>query len=143
MRHHLVSVAVLTSVGVASCGGGTTTGSAASGPSSSATTSSGTGGSGGSTSSSGWSGSGGDPAPEDAPPRAIGPLSTSTVTSQTPTFHWELSGQWDGARVEICTDRTCSTAKTLDAVGTSAKPAKALSPGLWYYRIYGDGRRRL
>jgi hypothetical protein len=39
--------------------------------------------------------------------------------------------------VEICTTRTCSSAKTLDAVGTSAKPAKPLAPGLWYYRVFG------
>jgi hypothetical protein len=28
-------------------------------------------------------------------------------------------------------------AKTLDATGTSAKPSKPLSPGLWYYRVFG------
>jgi hypothetical protein len=143
MRHRLFVVAALTTAGVAACGGGAvTTTSTAGGTSGSATTSTGAGGSGGSTAmgssgSSTASGSGGDPGPEDAPPRALGPLTGSTVTSQTPTFRWELTGQWDGARVEICTDRTCAVAKTLDAVGTSAKPAKALSPGLWYYRIFG------
>ncbi len=140
MRVHLVAGALLASAGVAACGGGATTGSTGSGASSSATTSTGAGGSGestGSGASTGAGGSGGSPAPEDPPPRAMGPLSTSTVTSQTPTFRWALTGQWDGARVEICTARTCAVARTLDAVGTSATLAKPLSPGLWYYRVFG------
>ncbi len=132
---------MLASAGVAGCGGGSTpAGSTGDDVSTSASASTGAGGAGGSTSasaSSGSGGAGGSPAPEDAPPRALTPLSTSTVTSQTPTFRWALTGQWDGARVEICTDRTCAVAKTLDVVGTSAKPPKALSPGLWFYRIFG------
>ena len=141
MRYSLVTGALVTSACVAACGGGaTTSASTGSDATSSATTSTGSGGSGGSSGSgatTGSGGSGGTPLPEDPPPRAIGPLSTSTVTSQTPTFRWELTGQWDGARVEICTTRTCSVAKTLDAVGSSAKLSKALAPGLWYYRVFG------
>jgi hypothetical protein len=141
MRGRVALGALLAGAGVAACGGGSTTaGSTGSDVSSSASASTGAGGSGGSTSASsstGAGGAGGSPAPEDAPPRALSPLSTSTVTSQTPTFRWALTGQWDGARVEICTDRTCAVAKTLDAVGTSARPSKALSPGLWFYRVFG------
>ncbi|MEP7126265.1 MAG: FG-GAP-like repeat-containing protein [Byssovorax sp.] len=134
-------MALLASAGVAACGGGgdPPSGSTGTGGSTSATTASGGSGPSGSTSASASTGAGGagGSAPEDPPPRARFPLSTSNVTSQTPTFRWELDGQWDGARVEICTTRTCSVAKTLDSVGTSAKLSKPLTPGLWYYRVFG------
>ena len=65
-------------------------------------------------------------------------MSTSTVTSQTPTLHWALASGTDGARVQICHDRACGTVEqTLDVTGTSAAPTTALTPGVHYWRLYG------
>ena len=71
-------------------------------------------------------------------PRPIAPLSTSTVTSHRPRFRWELAGQDDGARVEICSDRACSNVVTsFTAVGTSGTPDVSLAAGLYYWRVSG------
>jgi hypothetical protein len=73
-----------------------------------------------------------------APPRQISPLSTSTATSQRPTFTWVLPAGTDGAHVEICARRDCATVLTsFDVTGTSGAPAAALTAGTKYWRLFG------
>jgi len=71
-----------------------------------------------------------------APPRPLGPLSTSTVTSRRPTLRWALSPDTDGARVELCRDRACTMPLVvLDVTGTSVAPQTDLPPGVVYWRL--------
>jgi len=81
-------------------------------------------------------------APTDAPvlaaPRPIAPLSTSTATSQQPTLRWQLDPGSDGAQVEICGDRACTTiVATFTAPGTSARVPSALHVGVYFWRLHG------
>jgi hypothetical protein len=68
-------------------------------------------------------------------PRQISPLSTSRVTSQTPTFTWQLPTGVAGATLDICTSRACTSADSAYHAGTSYKLAQALSPGVHYWRV--------
>jgi hypothetical protein len=71
-------------------------------------------------------------------PRPLAPLSTSVVTSQQPTFRWQLAPGTQGAAVEICRDRAFTRqCQTLDAPGDHVAPPSALSPGLWFWRLRG------
>jgi hypothetical protein len=73
-----------------------------------------------------------------AAPRLIAPLSTSRATLRAPTLTWALAGGTDGARVEVCTSRDCSTVEqTFDVVGTSGKIPSDLGPGVHYWRTTG------
>jgi FG-GAP-like repeat len=75
-----------------------------------------------------------------APPRLIAPLSTATVTSQRPTLKWQLANGTDGAHVQICRDRACTSEVTaFDARGASGAPASDLPPGVVFWRAYGRG----
>jgi hypothetical protein len=70
----------------------------------------------------------------------MAPLSTATVTSHTPTFHWELAPGTTGAAVDICKDRGCSSVVlSFDADGSSGSPPTPLAPGLYYWRLHGRG----
>ncbi len=71
-----------------------------------------------------------------AAPRQVAPLSTATVTSQTPVFRWVLANGEDGARVDICRDRACARPLvSFDATGTSGAPPSALDAGVYYWRL--------
>ena len=71
-------------------------------------------------------------------PRPIAPLSTATVTSQTPLLHWELPSGEDGAQVDICRDRACTRMVTSFLVsGTRGSPAAALAAGVYFWRLRG------
>ncbi len=71
-------------------------------------------------------------------PRPIAPLSTASVTSQTPGLHWELPAGVDGVSVQLCRDRAMtSMCQMINAVGTSGAPAAALTRGVWFWRLYG------
>jgi hypothetical protein len=60
------------------------------------------------------------------------------VTSHRPSFHWVLEGQDDGAQVDVCRDRACTSVVTsFLAKGTSAAPAQPLTPGVYYWRLHG------
>lgn len=76
-----------------------------------------------------------------AAPRPVAPISTATVTSRRPTFRWQLSPRTDGAEIEICADRACTTVlERLGAVGSSARPESDLPSGVIFWRVYGrDG----
>jgi hypothetical protein len=73
-----------------------------------------------------------------APPRLIAPLSTATATSQRPLLHWALATGEDGAEVEICPDRACTTRLTrFVASGSSGAPPAALAKGVYFWRVRG------
>lgn len=75
---------------------------------------------------------------DPTPPRPIAPLSTSTVTSRRPTLHWLLPAGTDGAHVDLCHDRVCSSiVATIDATGTSGKPSADLPVGVVFWRLHG------
>ena len=66
--------------------------------------------------------------------RQIAPLSTSTVTTQRPTFRWTGAIE---ARLEVCRDRACSDIEAaLDVSDTSATLATDLAPGVHYWRLH-------
>lgn len=65
--------------------------------------------------------------------RATAPLSTSTVTTQSPTFHW-TGGH--GAVVEVCARRACDAIEaSVTSPTTSATLAALLAPGVHYFRL--------
>jgi hypothetical protein len=71
-------------------------------------------------------------------PRAIAPLSTSTVTSHAPVFRWALADGDDGAFVDICRDRACRIPSfSFYASGASGAPPGALTAGAYYWRLHG------
>jgi hypothetical protein len=71
-------------------------------------------------------------------PRPIAPLSTATVTSQSPTLHWALAPATDGAQVDVCRDRACATlVTTFAASGASGAPPAALAAGVYFWRLRG------
>jgi hypothetical protein len=73
-----------------------------------------------------------------APPRPISPLSTATVSTMRPTLRWSLPAGTDGARVELCSDRACTTVlRTIDATGSSVAPSSDLPSGVVFWRLYG------
>jgi hypothetical protein len=87
----------------------------------------------------GYSRSGGACVPLTAP-RLIGPLSGSIGTTRRPVFRWAFAtgDGLDGARVELCRDRSCRMVlATFDATGTSGQPTAALPAGVYFWRAYG------
>jgi hypothetical protein len=72
--------------------------------------------------------------------RPMRPLSTATVSSQTPTLAWELKGDAVGAHVDLCGDRACTTIlASFDAAGDHGAPAAALPPGVVFWRLRARG----
>ncbi len=73
-----------------------------------------------------------------AAPRMVAPLSTSTVTSQTPRLRWELASATDGARIELCRERACATVvHRFEATGSTTVTPMTLAPGVWFWRAAG------
>ncbi|MDB4929754.1 MAG: putative integrin-like protein [Myxococcaceae bacterium] len=73
-----------------------------------------------------------------AAPRPVAPLSTARVTNRRPLLNWALAAATDGARVELCRQRACTTvALTIDAAGGSGTPGRELEPGVWFWRLRG------
>ena len=71
-------------------------------------------------------------------PRPISPLSTSSVTTQQPTFQWLLPSGADGARVEVCADRACTVIESaFDRIGSSGAPPVPLAAGVHFFRLRG------
>src|SRR5262249_38561033 len=63
-------------------------------------------------------------------PRLIAPLSTSNVTDRRPTLRWQNDVSAEGAVIQLCADRACTTVlQTINATGTSAEPSTDLPPG--------------
>jgi hypothetical protein len=72
-----------------------------------------------------------------APARPIAPLSGSVAGSRRPTLRW--AGP-DAVVVELCADRACRHAlSTFRASGHSARPSRALPPGVVYWRVSTPG----
>ncbi len=77
------------------------------------------------------------PLPEP-PPRLLAPLSTERVTSHSPVLRWLLAKGTDGAQIDICRDRACTTLVTKFTVtGSSAIPPVALAQGVYFWRARG------
>lgn len=68
-------------------------------------------------------------------PRLVAPLSTSAVTSRTPTLRWVLPRDQVQATVELCADRACSEPLMTLTGSTSARPPSELSPGWVFWRV--------
>ncbi len=96
----------------------------------------GTGGSGASGGSGGAAGSGGlDP----HAPRLIAPLSTSTVTSHTPTLRW-VPNSSATVIVDIYRDRALGhLEQTMAADDGHTVPGTPLDPGVHFWRVRKDG----
>jgi hypothetical protein len=74
--------------------------------------------------------------PTLAAPRAIAPLSTSTVTSQRPTLRWQNGPSHDGAVVELSRTRDFARVERSErATGDRVRPASVLSAGVWFWRV--------
>jgi hypothetical protein len=79
----------------------------------------------------------------DAPPaleapRPISPLSTATVSSETPLLHWKLPANEDGAEVDICRDRACTTrVTTFQVSGSAGLTPVVLGQGVYFWRVRG------
>ncbi|MDP3274173.1 MAG: FG-GAP-like repeat-containing protein [Deltaproteobacteria bacterium] len=69
-------------------------------------------------------------------PRPLAPLSARWVTSATPTLRWSIEAPTDGAVVEICRTRACSTVlASFTALGTSGRPTAPLTSGVYWWRL--------
>lgn len=76
-------------------------------------------------------------------PRAIAPLSTSTVTSQSPTLRWLNGSMGDGAVVELSRTRDFATVeRTERATGDRVRVSSALSAGVWFWRLRSRATNR-
>ncbi len=80
-----------------------------------------------------------------APPRAIGPLSGSFVSTPTPLLSWvERPGaRADDAVVQICRQRDCrpeNVEQVFALGGREGTPPVALSPGSHFWRLYAIDR---
>ena len=85
------------------------------------------------------------PGPNVDPPRPIAPASFGRVTSLRPTFRWALSAGTDGALVQVCEDRGCTSVLASREAGggaTSVRLERELivpSTGSrrLYFRLFG------
>ncbi|MFO0628116.1 MAG: hypothetical protein U0325_21250 [Polyangiales bacterium] len=70
-------------------------------------------------------------------PRLLLPASLGRVTTRRPTLRWRLPAGADGARVEVCADRPCERiVARMTADGDAARPAEALDPGVYFWRVF-------
>jgi hypothetical protein len=71
--------------------------------------------------------------------RPLFPWGLSTVTMLRPTLRWELPMGVEGAQVELCRDRACTTViERVNAVGTSARPSADLPAStVVFWRLRG------
>jgi hypothetical protein len=77
------------------------------------------------------------------PPRLVGPLSATFVTSRRPRLRWELGADSTGAVVQLCSDRACTRVIETLSGDTSAQPTAALPRGAVFWRAYGTrGKHR-
>ena len=75
-------------------------------------------------------------------PRPLAPVSTGILASLTVDFRWALATGSTGARLDICSDRACTTVvQTQDVTGTSASVTltapTAGASRVRYWRLYG------
>lgn len=69
--------------------------------------------------------------------RLMWPMSTQTATQRRPMFRWSIGAEADGARVEVCRERACTTrvAEFL-ATGAQGSPTMNLPPGPLFWRVW-------
>ncbi len=71
-------------------------------------------------------------------PRPRWPPSGSVVTARQPAFSWILAAETDGARVDVCRERTCAAViATFDAAGSTGTPTSPLPSGTLFWRLRG------
>lgn len=77
--------------------------------------------------------------PSGVAPRPTAPLSLGETTLLRPTLRWSLPAPLDGATVELCRDRGCtSVIETLRVSGTSARPTTPLpARSVVFWRLRG------
>lgn len=76
------------------------------------------------------------PPPHDAAPRLIAPPSLSGTSAAHPSFRWRPPEGADGALLELCADRACtSVIETVAATGSSGTPTDTLPPGVVFWRV--------
>lgn len=64
------------------------------------------------------------------------PTASTYVTSARPWLRWGLPEGVDGARVELCADRSCArVSATWDATGAAMRIPEALAPGVYFWRL--------
>jgi hypothetical protein len=81
--------------------------------------------------------------PTVSAPRAIAPLSTSTVTSQRPTLRWTNGPTNDGALVQLSRTRDfVIVAQQLRASGDRVRLPSTLGAGVWFWRLRGRDSAR-
>ncbi|MEM9194484.1 MAG: FG-GAP-like repeat-containing protein [Myxococcota bacterium] len=81
-------------------------------------------------------------APPIPPPRPIRPASGTMTTSRTVSFQWALAPDTNGARIDICRERTCDTVvESMEVDGTEADVTLAPEPTpasrVYYFRLVG------
>jgi hypothetical protein len=83
-------------------------------------------------------GDGGSPEASPGPaPRPLAPLSTSRVTSRTPTLRWVPAAGITDATVDLCEDRACTqTIESSHVTGASFTPSAPLAAGVVYWRVH-------
>jgi hypothetical protein len=68
-----------------------------------------------------------------APTRLVAPLSATTVTTRRPTLRWATTSP---VEVQICRERACThVVEHRVAPGGSMRPAHALAPGVYFWRV--------
>jgi len=73
-----------------------------------------------------------------APPRLIAPLSTSRVTSHSPTLRWLLAPGTDGVHVQMCRTRACTLpVLEFEAPGDHIQLPTKFKPGVYFWRAFG------
>jgi FG-GAP repeat len=77
--------------------------------------------------------------PKLVAPRPIAPLSVSWFATRRPRLTWELTGDLNGAVVELCRTRACAKneTKTFPTVGRELVVPEDLDLGVWYWHLLG------
>jgi hypothetical protein len=72
------------------------------------------------------------------PPKQLDPSSFGLATTRRPTFRWAHVSPTNGARLQVCTTRACtSILLDVNATGTSYTPTADLPAGRLYWRLFG------
>lgn len=79
--------------------------------------------------------------PQCAPipaPKQLWPMSTATSTTRQPTFKWKLPSGEDGAHIDVCRDRACTTVVlSQDVAGEQLAVTQDLPSGVVFWKLRG------